>query len=311
MVHLQCINGYFVNIPRLITWLKKHHVKTVLTLHAEFMYTANCGHALDCPKWKQGCGRCPRRKQETGSYFLDGTARSFRNMKKAFEGFGEDLTILGASQWIAGRAVQSPIFAGFPVSWLYNGIRLDHFTPVQTPGERAYLQEKYGIPQDKRIILHVTPSFLSYIKGGDFFKALACRLPEEYQAVVVGNSGESPEGILSVPFTENQQDLAAIYRAADVLVIPSRADNYPTVCLEANCCGTPVVGFRVGGVAEAIGEGMGETVPAFDQEALLEKVLFWSTQRIPEEIIQSRIRFCDKDRMGEDYLRIYREHAGL
>jgi len=50
VVHLQCINGYFVNIYRLITWLKKEHIKTMLTLHAEFMFTANCGHALECDR---------------------------------------------------------------------------------------------------------------------------------------------------------------------------------------------------------------------------------------------------------------------
>ena len=31
IVHLHCINGYFVNIPRLLTWLKKHRIKTVIT----------------------------------------------------------------------------------------------------------------------------------------------------------------------------------------------------------------------------------------------------------------------------------------
>ena len=47
IVHLQCINSSFVNIYRLITYLKNHQIKTILTLHAEFMYTANCGYAFD------------------------------------------------------------------------------------------------------------------------------------------------------------------------------------------------------------------------------------------------------------------------
>jgi hypothetical protein len=37
VVHLQCINGNFVNIYRLIAWLKKKKIKTVVGLHAEFM----------------------------------------------------------------------------------------------------------------------------------------------------------------------------------------------------------------------------------------------------------------------------------
>ena len=84
IVHLHCINGYFVNIYRLIGWLEKHNIKTVLTLHAEFMFTANCGYSLDCDKWKTGCGDCPRNREETNSFFLDGTARSYKKMKRAF-----------------------------------------------------------------------------------------------------------------------------------------------------------------------------------------------------------------------------------
>lgn len=64
IVHLHCINGYFVNIYRLVKWLKKKKIKTVLTLHAEFMHTANCGYALDCDRWKNGCGNCPRLKKK-------------------------------------------------------------------------------------------------------------------------------------------------------------------------------------------------------------------------------------------------------
>jgi hypothetical protein len=60
VVHLHCINGYFVNIPRIVTWLKKGDIKTVLTLHAEFMHTANCAHAFECEKWLFGSGHCSR-----------------------------------------------------------------------------------------------------------------------------------------------------------------------------------------------------------------------------------------------------------
>lgn len=74
IVHLQCINGYFVNIFRLVRWLKRHRIPTLLTLHAEFPYTANCGIAADCEKWRTGCGSCPQLRAQTGSLLLDRTA---------------------------------------------------------------------------------------------------------------------------------------------------------------------------------------------------------------------------------------------
>ena len=48
VVHLHCINGYFVNIYRLITWLKKSRIKTVLTLHAEFSGKPAVETVRDC-----------------------------------------------------------------------------------------------------------------------------------------------------------------------------------------------------------------------------------------------------------------------
>ena len=62
IVHLQCINGFFVNIYSLINWLNKKNIKTILTLHAEFMFTANCSHSFECLSWKtqDSCNNCNR-----------------------------------------------------------------------------------------------------------------------------------------------------------------------------------------------------------------------------------------------------------
>lgn len=54
LVHLHCLNGYFVDLFRLLDYLKKHHIPTVITNHAEFYYTGNCPHAFDCDRWKTG-----------------------------------------------------------------------------------------------------------------------------------------------------------------------------------------------------------------------------------------------------------------
>lgn len=311
IVHLQCINGYFVNIYRLIQWLKEHRIKTVVTLHAEFMHTANCGYALDCQRWKTGCGNCPQLKQETGSFFRDGTHDSWRRMKTAFAGF-DTAIVVGVSQWITDQASQSPIMEDMSFTCIHNGIFLDNFHPNGTLDEDMALREKYHIPFEKHIVLHVTPDFHSPLKGGEMFRSLAERLPENYAAVVVGTGGDLSPRITAIPFTNNQKELAGLYRMADIMVSTSRSDNYPTVCLEANCCGTPVVGFDVGGVSETIGDGMGQVVPAFDEGALYQAVMDWSNRKaeIPAELIAARRAYCDRKRMANDYLALYRQMAG-
>jgi len=305
IVHLQCINCSFVNIYQLIRWLKRHHIKTVLSFHAEFMYTATCDYAMGCDKWLTGCGHCPQLKNRPHMIW-DDTAVSWKRMKKAFEGF-ETACVVGVSEWVAEETKRSPIYAGIPVSRIHNGIHIENFHADWSAEEDAVLRKTYGIPENKRIILHVTP-YLTHTKGGDIFLRLANRLPEGYHAVIVGQGGSFGDRITAIPFTTDQKELAGLYRMADVMVSTSRLDNYPTVCLEANCCGIPVVGFDVGGVKETIGAGMGEAVKPFDEDALLARVLYWSEEKkkISDEQIVSRREYCDRSRMVKDYVALYR-----
>ena len=49
--------------------------------------------------------------------------------------------------------------------------------------------------------------------------------------------------------------LADFYRAADVCVVPSRAESFGLVALEAAACGTPVVAASVGGLRSLVEDG--------------------------------------------------------
>jgi D-inositol-3-phosphate glycosyltransferase len=46
-----------------------------------------------------------------------------------------------------------------------------------------------------------------------------------------------------------------LYRAADVVVVPSRAESFGLVAAEAQACGTPVVGARIGGLIDVVDDG--------------------------------------------------------
>lgn len=248
VVHLQCLNGYFVNIYQLVTWLKEHHIKTVLTLHAEFMYTANCGYALSCEKWTSGCGSCPRCKEETGSYILDRTATSWQKMKKAFDGFQDDLVIVSVSPWLMERATKSPILAGFDHRVIYNGLNTDVF--------RLYpqndLRQKHGL-KDEKVLFYVTPGFSTnpeHIKGGYYLLELAKRMRDANVKFIVAGPYpgdlEVPDNVIMLGKVLDQKLLAQYYAMADVTLLTSKKETFSMVCAESLCCGTPVVGFKAG-----------------------------------------------------------------
>lgn len=305
LVHLQCINGYFVNIYRLLGFLKTQGIPTVLTLHADFMFTANCGVALDCNKWQTGCGSCPELRRATHSLFFDRTHASFVKMQEAFAGFGERLKIVAVSDWLRERAAMSPVMKPYPLMTIRNGIRTDVFRPCRDLDVRS----KLHISAREKMILWVSSAF-SKEKGADEFLALSeVMRGKDYRFVMVGADKPADyEGdVIFAGKITRPELLAAYYTAADVMLCCSKQESLPTVCLEAQCCGTPVVAFDVGGVSETIGCGMGELVPLKNISAMADAVLRQAKRKAEMTVAQTEAyRFAfDEARMTDAYLSLY------
>lgn len=64
------------------------------------------------------------------------------------------------------------------------------------------------------------------------------------------------ERFICIERTVDAYELAAIYTMVDVFVNPTHEDNYPTVNLEAQACGTRVITYDVGGCGETLVKGM-------------------------------------------------------
>jgi glycosyltransferase involved in cell wall biosynthesis len=70
-------------------------------------------------------------------------------------------------------------------------------------------------------------------------------------------------------------ELRLHYAAADVVVIPSIQDNLPLVGIEAHACGTPAVGFRIGGLPDIISHhNTGALAEPLDAESLANEVIW-------------------------------------
>ncbi len=303
VVHLHCINGYFVNIYRLITWLKENNIKTVLTLHAEFMHTANCGYALDCDNWKTGCGNCPRRFKVTKSFFVDNTARSFNKMKAAFDGFNESLIVTSVSPWLLSRAKASPILADKRHTVVLNGLNDEFFYPH---GQEE-IRQKHNLG-DKKFVLFVTPGFnpkKDDIKGSNYFIELVKAMPD----VVFGLVGAKninynlPANIINVGWLNNQDLLAKYYSAADVCLLLSKKETFSMVTAESLCCGTPVVGFKAGGPESIDFGGYTDFVEYGDTPAL--QAALRKAFEVDCNFTETAHRKNKKDTMIDNYIKLY------
>jgi glycosyltransferase involved in cell wall biosynthesis len=70
-----------------------------------------------------------------------------------------------------------------------------------------------------------------------------------------------------------REDCAALYQLAELVVMPSRAEPFGLVALEAMASGTPLVGTQAGGLPEIVTDATGGLVPVDDHEMLAEMVL--------------------------------------
>jgi glycosyltransferase involved in cell wall biosynthesis len=213
-----------------------------------------------CDKWQSQCFRCVQKREY--SFFFDKSEKIFERKKRLFEGL--DFTIITPSRWLSD-IVRRSFFKEYPVEVINNGIDLEIFKPQEND-----FRQRYGL-ENKKIILGVSFEW-DERKGLDAFIGLSQSLSDEYKIVLVGTDDNVdkhlPKNVLSIHRTQNQKELAAIYSAADVLVNPTREDNFPTVNMESIACGLPLITFKTGGSIEIFDEGSGLMVDKDDIDGM-------------------------------------------
>ena len=306
VVHLHCLNGYTVNIYRLLDYLKKKDINTVLTLHAEFMYTGGCAHSIDCTKWmdKTGCKTCPNLWESTRSYFFDRTHTAWEMMKKAFDGF-DNLIVVSVSPWLMDRAKHSVILSNKRHCTVLNGIDI---VDVFHPRDFQYLKKKYSL-QEEKILLHVTASFTDEIKGGKYIIELARRF-NNLKIIVIGNTNKNvdlPSNIIDVGVIIDQKELAAYYSMADLTVLTSKRETFSMICAESFACGTPVVGFKAGAPEQISIPKYSEFVESEDIDALENVIRNWidKKENIENMIVKKAREYYSKEKMCNQYIQLY------
>jgi D-inositol-3-phosphate glycosyltransferase len=204
------------------------------------------------------------------------------------------------------------------------GVDLDRFRPGRA--DRAAL----GLPPTGKIVAFV--GRIQPLKGPDVLVgALACLKAMSDQDVKVvicgGPSGsglDRPTALIelaaslgiadSLVFLPPQtgDNLAALYRAADVVAVPSHSESFGLVALEAQACGTPVVAAAVGGLVTAVRDGVsGVLIDGHDPRdwaGVLDNLLAAPRHRavLSAGAVAHAADFS-WDRTAEGLLRVYRE----
>jgi D-inositol-3-phosphate glycosyltransferase len=166
------------------------------------------------------------------------------------------------------------------VSVVEPGVDLERFRPPAAGCEdavRVRARRRFGLPERGHVVAFV--GRIQPLKAPDVLlraaAAIRAREPElarHLTVVVVGGPSGSgldrPNGLIelasslglsaSVRFLPPQasSELAHLYRAADLVAVPSYNESFGLVALEAQACGTPVVAAAVGGLVTAVRDGV-------------------------------------------------------
>jgi D-inositol-3-phosphate glycosyltransferase len=139
------------------------------------------------------------------------------------------------------------------------------------PGDRRGARFALGLDLDKPVLLFV--GRIQPLKGVDVAVRALHELDRRDATLVVVGGASGPEGDVEVEKLHALVDelglggqvrfvppqphhlLSSYYRAADVVLVPSRSESFGLVALEAAACGTPVVAAAVGGLLTLVDHG--------------------------------------------------------
>ena len=191
---------------------------------------------------------------------------------------GEEQVVAAADGLVANTPAEAAdlieLYAAEPrrVSVVPPGVDLDTFTPSQTRN-----RAKFGLPEDALVVAFV--GRIQPLKAPDVLLRAAAELrardPELGAKLIVaicgGPSGsglDRPTALMDlaaelgiadcVRFLAPQprEDLAELFRAVDLVAVPSHNESFGLVAIEAQACGTPVVAAAVGGLVTAVRDGV-------------------------------------------------------
>lgn len=244
----------FVDIESLFRGLSPT-ARVVWRLPDMFPFTGGCHYDAGCGRYSEGCGHCP---QLAIPERQDLSRRSWLRKEQAYAHLADhQLQIVAISTSQAEQVRRSSLLSRFPLSVIPCAVEVHSFFPRP----RSIARRCLNLPPDRLIVLMVAHDFRRPAKGWTMLVEALRILHSGHDLLVLTVGGGYPrfEGGCEHTHRDLVDDddlLALIYSAADLLVFPSVQEAFGQTVLEALACGLPVVGFDTGGVRDTVHPGV-------------------------------------------------------
>ncbi len=310
IVHLRVLHGNCIHLKKLLSFLAKNDIATVITMHDFWYMTGMCFYHTkkNCNKWQTGCNNCPAIVGDIREKKFDRTSLMWNTKRKCFNSIPR-LAVIGVSDWTLSEVKKSFLRNATVLKRIYNWIDLDVFYPL----DAAELKSSLGV-DDNYVILGVSAAWIKGDgKGLDIYIKLAEILPEDCRIVLVGEmkyEGSLPDKIISVSSINSKTELAKYYSMADAYLNVSHEETFGKVTAEALSCGTPVVAYNATANTELVPVGGGELVNTLEADEILCAI---NKLRTKEKSAYTPIcrafaeKNFNKEKNIKEYLKVYDE----
>lgn len=283
--------------------------KTVWTIHDPWLITGNCVHPLSCEKWKTGCGACDRLQECGFEMREDRTALMWEIKRRVLKQVNPYIVV--ASEFMEDYLHNSPITNHFDKIYkIPFGVRLELYDLHR----KEEIRRQRGVSENKIVVGFRADDNL--IKGCEYIYEALQGLEERGNIVlaVVGNGTVREDirrsySILELGWLDTENQVADFMLMCDIFLMPSLAESFGYMAIEAMAAETPVISFA-GTVVEEITDApkCGISVTYRSAQDLKDAITFLvSNEKTRKTMGGEGRKRVKKEYLFEDYVRRHRE----
>ncbi|NNM55468.1 MAG: glycosyltransferase [Spirochaetales bacterium] len=307
IIHLHWVQKGMLSIN---DW-KKLPGPIVWTLHDMWAFTGGDHYDCDQQCFTRQCGHCTALGSKRNH---DLSQRIWRQKQAAWRQV--PLTLVTPSRWLGEQAKRSSLLGDRPLHVIPNGIDTELYRPVPKDQARSLLKLS---AERKWLLLSGLDLNEDPRKGFDLLtetlNLLASRRSD--LGLLIAGASWSPHQFLQglecrfLGKLEDDLSLVLAYNAADLVLLPSRQENFSNAMVEAMACGVPVAGFHIGGNPDMIIPGeTGVLAPPFDTKALasgIEKLLSHpeALRQIAHQARNRAVEVCSLPQVAQRYYELF------
>ncbi len=228
----------------------------------------------------------------------------------------QHITPVGPSQWQADNAAASTSMSRFASTHIPNCLPNFHYQKI----DLQYINElklKYRFDIHEKILFFVGDQLGLERKGFKYLYRALQSISTPLTLMVVGHGFEEKyfkglpqHSIRNMGPIYEEYKLAELYQISDAVISPSIEDNLPNIMLESFACGTPFIGFPIGGIKEYVVTNYnGHLCSQIDAQELaigITQVLFADkTTNYSENCLATYRKYFTPDVVAGQYKRLY------